>query len=251
MTGIYHIMVRGINKEQIFNRPIYKNKILQFIEEIREELEFHVIAYCVMNNHMHLLLKADDDKLEIIMKKLNVKYAMYYNKVEDRYGHVFQDRFKSEIVEDESYLLGALRYIHNNPVKAGMIKNFEQYYWSSGKDYFIQDSNIITFKCLNDIINLFKNKDEFLKFHKNDDDNLYIDTIEEENEHKLNYINKEIENFAKEMGIIENKQLKNEFKEDLAERLLKMNLITIREVAGLCNLSKYRVSELDKKIRKN
>ncbi|QSX05640.1 hypothetical protein JYG23_13370 [Sedimentibacter sp. zth1] len=90
-TGIYHIMIRGINKEKIFMSSIHKNKILE------------------------------------IVKKINVKYAMYYNKVEKRYGHVFQDRFKSEAVEDDNYLIGVLRCIHNNPVKAGIVKNIEEY----------------------------------------------------------------------------------------------------------------------------
>jgi len=84
-----------------------------------------------MENHLHLLVKVDIDKLEILMKKLNVKYAMYYNKFADRNGHVFQDRFRSEAVEDYTYLLGVLRYIHNNPVKAKIVGDMLKYKWSS------------------------------------------------------------------------------------------------------------------------
>ncbi|MBP1926362.1 REP element-mobilizing transposase RayT [Sedimentibacter acidaminivorans] len=90
-TGIYHIMIRGINKEQIFNRVVHKNKIIEIIKNIREDIEFDVIAYCIMDNHIHLLIKADEDKLETLMKKLNIKYAIYYNKIEKR--HRKQGRF--------------------------------------------------------------------------------------------------------------------------------------------------------------
>ena len=84
-TGIYHIMIRGINKEQIFNSGVLKNKVIEIIKSIREDIEFDVIAYCIMDNHLHLLIKAEEDKLETLMKKLNVKYAMHYNKIEKRY----------------------------------------------------------------------------------------------------------------------------------------------------------------------
>jgi len=84
-TGIYHIMIRGINKEQIFNRVVHKNKVIEIIKNIREDIEFDVIAYCIMDNHLPLLIKADEDKFERFMRKLNIKYAMHYNKIEKRY----------------------------------------------------------------------------------------------------------------------------------------------------------------------
>ena len=86
--GIYHIMKMGINKEKNFKNSTYKYKVIEIIREIRKELEFDIISYCVMDNHMHILLKVDEENL-IIMKKINIKYAMYYNKIEKRYGNVF------------------------------------------------------------------------------------------------------------------------------------------------------------------
>ena len=249
MTGIYHIMTRGINKEQIFNRIIYKNKILDAITKIRDELEFNIIAYCVMNNHMHLLIKIDDSILELFMKKLNVRFAIFYNKVEDRYGHVFQDRFKSEPVEDERYFIGVIRYIHNNPVKAGMVNHIEKYIWSSAKDYINQNSKFIPDNYLNDVIGLFKNIDEFIKFHNLEDDNIYIDTVEGENESIKNLINKIINEFFKENKIIGNNRVSIAKKEELAEILLKLNLITYREIAELCNLSYYKGFEIAKNLK--
>ncbi len=250
MTGMYHIMIRGINREQIFCRTIYKNKILDAIIKIREEFEFYIIAYCVMNNHMHLLIKIEDNFLELFMKKLNVRFAIFYNKVEDRYGHVFQDRFKSEAVEDESYFIGAIRYIHNNPVKAGMINHIEKYTWSSAKDYINQDSKIISDKYLREVISLFKNIDDFINFHSLDDDNIYVDTAEEEKENIQILINKIIAKFVNENNINDNSRISKRKREELAEILLKLDLITYREIAGLCNLSYYRVFDIAKALKK-
>lgn len=249
MTGIYHIMIRGINKEQIFSRTVYKNKILEAIYKIRDDLEFYIIAYCVMNNHMHLLIKIDEKILELFMKKLNVRFAIFYNKVEDRYGHVFQDRFKSEPIEDEKYFLGVIRYIHNNPVKAGMINHIEKYTWSSAKDYINQDSRIITDKYLKEIINVFNSIDEFIKFHNLDDDNIYVDTVEEENENIQILINKIIAVFVSKNKITAQSRVNKVKREELAEILLKLDLITYREIAELCNLSYYRVFDIAKALK--
>jgi len=248
-TGIYHIMIRGINKEQIFNRVVHKNKVIEIIKNIREDMEFDVIAYCIMDNHLHLLIKADEDKLETLMKKLNVKYAMHYNKIEKRYGHVFQDRFKSEAVENDKYLLGALRYIHNNPIKAGITKNISDYSWSSAKDYINKHSEIITDKYLKEIAGLFRDKNEFVAFHSISDDNIYIDTKEEESENTRNILNSLIEKFVIEYGITNQSQATVDKKEELAEKLIKLNIISYREIAELCNLSFYKVAEISKKLK--
>jgi len=248
-TGIYHIMIRGINKEKIFSKSAYKNKMLEIIREIRENLEFYIIGYCIMDNHLHLLIKVDEDKLDILMKKMNIKYAMYYNKTEKRYGHVFQDRFRSEAVEDDNYLLGALVYIHMNPVKAGMIKEIIEYEWSSAREYINQDSNIVTYKYLNEILGLFKSKEEFIRTHKQDDCNLYIDTKEEETEYIQNIINCTIEKFVNENKIMHQSMVIEDKKEELAEILLKLDIISYRDIAGLCNLSFYKVTDIAKSIK--
>jgi len=248
-TGIYHIMTRGINKEQIFSRIVHKNRVIEIIKNVREDVDFDFIAYCIMDNHLHLLIKADEDKLEILMKKLNIKFAMHYNKIEKRYGHVFQDRFKSEAVENDKYLLGVLRYIHNNPVKAGITKNISDYPWSSAKEYINMHSEMITDKYLKEIAGLFRDKNEFVAFHSLRDDNLYIDTKEEESENTRNIVNSLIEKFVIEYGITDQCQATIDKKEELVERLGKLNIISYREIAELCNLSFYKVAEISKKLK--
>ena len=239
-------MLRGINKEQIFQKKYYKTEILKLLKEIKEEINFSVIAYCVMDNHLHLLAKMGDEDLKNIMKKLNVKFALYYNRLENRYGYVFQDRFKSEAVEDERYLLGALRYIHNNPIKAAMTDNIINYQWSSAKDYFNKNIDLIDENFMNYILNLFKTNNDFLIFHKSFDDNLYLDTKEEQSINIQSIVQHEIEQFINDYGITDQRQITYDMKEKLAKKLIKLNLISIKEVAGLCNLPYKQVLDIDK-----
>lgn len=88
-----------------------------------------------MDNHAHLLVNEGEDEISRIIKRIGTSYVYYFNKKYGRVGHLFQDRFKSEAIEDDSYLLAVVRYIHNNPVKAGIVKNASSYRWSSFNAY--------------------------------------------------------------------------------------------------------------------
>jgi hypothetical protein len=88
-----------------------------------------------MTNHIHLLIKENDEPISIAMKRLSGSYVYWYNQKYNRVGHLFQERYKSEIVDNDSYLLTVLRYIHQNPVKAGLCKEIKDYRWSSYNDY--------------------------------------------------------------------------------------------------------------------
>ncbi len=135
-TGIYHIMVRGINGQSIFHDEDDYKRYLETLSRISEEGEAQVLGYCLMSNHVHLLIHEIKDNISLIMKRLGGSYAYWYNWKYERKGYVFQDRFKSENVEDDSYLKTVIRYIHQNPVKAGIIEKPEAYPWSSCRVYF-------------------------------------------------------------------------------------------------------------------
>jgi len=117
-TGYYHIIMRGDNRNWIFQKRQYKLDFMEMIEEQENEGRIEMAAWCIMDNHVHLVLKAELDQLSLAMKKINVKFAMRYNLNEKMVGHVFQDRFKSQVIETDQYLLQVIRYVHNNPVKA-------------------------------------------------------------------------------------------------------------------------------------
>ncbi len=129
-TGIYHVMLRGIGKQNIFEDDLDKKKFIQILAESKEKSEFKLYAFCLMNNHVHLLLKVEKDPLEIIFKRIGSNYVYWYNTRYERVGHLFQDRFRSEPVENDDYLKTVIRYIHYNPVKGGLNKDLRYEYSS-------------------------------------------------------------------------------------------------------------------------
>lgn len=131
-TSIFHIMVQGINKEYIFNQEIYIKKYLKFLKENQKQTNLKIIAYCIMTNHAHLLIKAENiQELSKFMQKVNSSYARYYNYMEKRVGYVFRDRFKSQAIMSEKQYYNCIRYIHLNPVKAKIVEKQEDYKYSS------------------------------------------------------------------------------------------------------------------------
>lgn len=135
-TEFFHIIVQGLNREKIFLSSHFKEVYLKKLQEEKEAFGVHILAYCVMDNHCHLLLHVEDvKKLSRYMLKVNTMYAQYYNFMENRVGFVFRDRFKSQPIFEEEYLAYCLIYIQNNPVKAGIVVDPLQYGFSSYKDY--------------------------------------------------------------------------------------------------------------------
>ena len=143
-SGIYHVMIRGINQQQIFHEAEDCKKFLSVLKSCKEKSKFKLFAYCFMGNHLHLLLQETEEPIGLIMKRIGSKYVFWYNNKYQRTGHLFQDRFKSEAVEDDEYFLSVLRYIHNNPVKAGLVKQVQDYCFSSYNAYMKNDTIIDT-----------------------------------------------------------------------------------------------------------
>ncbi len=138
-TGYYHIMLRGNERKDIFRDDEDRERFLDTLVKKKKQTGFKLYAYCLMNNHIHLLINDEKREISIIMKGMATGYAMFFNHKYLRVGHVFQDRFKSEPIENDPYLLAAIRYIHANPVKAGLVKKPEQYIWSSYRSYIGAD----------------------------------------------------------------------------------------------------------------
>lgn len=141
---IYHVFARGNNKEEIFFEPGDYQRFLQNLERFREKFRYTLYAYCLLPNHFHLLVRSSNVPLSKMMQVLMTGYTMYIQKKYSRAGHVFQGRFKSIAVEQEPYLLQVLRYIHLNPVKAGLVEWAERYPWSSYTKYLTAKADMPT-----------------------------------------------------------------------------------------------------------
>ena len=174
-TGIYHVMLRGIGKQNIFEDDLDKQKFMMLLTEVKQKSQFSLYAYCLMNNHVHLLLKIGKDPLEIIIKRLGSNYVYWYNTRYERVGHLFQDRFKSEPVEDAVYLKTVIRYIHNNPVKGGLSKDLH-YPYSSFDAYETNAAGGLT--DIEEPLDLI-GRDEFFAFHEKKCSDVCLDITEQ------------------------------------------------------------------------
>lgn len=143
-TGIYHVMMRGINRQNIFEDAEDYSRFIELlyqmvypVDDNRKMLPPRCVfyAYCLMTNHVHLLIRETSEGLSSVIKRIGVSYAQYYNKKYLHFGHLFQDRFRSEPVNDNAYFFTLLQYIHQNPVAAGITKDVASYQWSSWVEY--------------------------------------------------------------------------------------------------------------------
>lgn len=158
--AIYHIMVRSISEVDLFREDEDKIQYLNIINQYKKTYLFKVYAYCLMSNHGHLIIDSNGTDISKVMHCINFKYARYFNEKYKRHGHLFQDRFKSKIVENERYLYALTIYIHNNPTDIyGYRYNPEKYEFSSLKSYITNKKD--RFKILDkNFINLMFNRDD-------------------------------------------------------------------------------------------
>jgi REP element-mobilizing transposase RayT len=129
--AFYHVINRGNSLEKIFTSTRDYEKFLQYLEKAAERFALIIHTYCLMDNHYHLLIETPEPNLSMTMQWLNVSYATYFNRKQDRSGHLFQGRFKAILIDADAYLKHLSRYIHLNPVRAGIINTPRQYHWSS------------------------------------------------------------------------------------------------------------------------
>lgn len=134
--AIYHLISRGNNRQTIFFREWDYRIYLRLVGDARQRFECTLLAYTLMTNHIHLMVQSDETvPISKFMQVIGTTYAMYVNKYYGRVGHLFQGRFHSVLVESDSQALELTRYIHLNPVRAGIVAHPAQYRWSSYRAY--------------------------------------------------------------------------------------------------------------------
>lgn len=173
-TGVYHIVFRGVNKQPIFADEAEYTKFLFLLDEAKVKSGWELYAYCLMGNHLHLLVKEGQEELAQTLKRLASKYVYWFNAKNQRVGHLFQDRFLSETVEDDAYFLTVLRYIHQNPVKAGLSAVPQAYRWSSYRDYAGEPEHADTAFALS-----LMGQSELLEFFRRQAEDVCLDVKEQ------------------------------------------------------------------------
>lgn len=130
-SGIHHVMLRGVNRDAIFLEEADYERFLHVLALVKAASGCRVLAYCLMTNHVHLVVRVTTEPVGSVVKRLGVRYVGWFNKKYGRVGHLFQSRFASLPVEDDAYLVALIRYVWNNPVAAGLTDASDRYRWSS------------------------------------------------------------------------------------------------------------------------
>jgi putative transposase len=135
LGGVYHVVVRGNERAAVFRDDSDRERYLQRLEHYRQKFDLRVLAFCLMGNHVHLAIRRGQCPLSRAMAGLQSSYTQWFNRRHRRVGHLFQGRYKAFLVQEDVYLLGLVRYIHENPVKARMVETAREYPWSSDRYY--------------------------------------------------------------------------------------------------------------------
>lgn len=240
-TGIYHIMLRGIDCQKIFKDRNDFSRFLIILRECKNRSNYKLYAYCLMPNHVHLLLKSENESIDTIMKSIAGRYASWFNFKYQRKGHLFQDRYKSECVENEEYFLTALRYIMQNPIKAKLESKMGVYTWSSYREYTSGENDLTDVRA---VIKMFGNQLNLVQFIKAANDDKVMDTDEDtvyrKNDAKVNEIYRFVtglQNEADFLKLEENTQ--KEFMNKMHEN--GISLVHIARIAGISKSRVYRI----------
>lgn len=232
-TGYYHIIMRGNNKDFIFQSEDDKVFFKEILFSQQDEGLISIAAWCLMDNHVHLLLKAELVELSLALKRANIRFAVRYHKKHNSVGHVFQDRFKSEPIETEEYLMLVTRYIHNNPVKAKMVENAADYKWSSYNSY-LRYQNFVFNDTMKFVYYLFNNdKETFKVFHEKEDDREYLEIREDQERYRKERAQNIITRVCDKYDIVEEKDiyLNKEILDEILKEMIENSGLSLRGIA--------------------
>ncbi len=224
-------MLRGINKQNIFDDDEDRERFYAILADVKLISGFKLYAFCLMNNHVHLLLKVESEQIEQIFKRIGTRYVYWYNWKYERSGHLFHDRFKSEPVEDDAYFLTVLRYIHYNPVKASICKTMDAFPWSSYVEYK-NEARLVDI----DFALGMMSKEEFVLFHEDSSEDRCLDCDVDNRPISESEAKQLIFEICKTESVAEFQQLNEHDRENCIKSLREAGL-SIRQLSRMTGVS--------------
>ena len=237
-TGCYHVMLRGNDKMDIFLDDQDRATFLKILDKKNKEVGCDIFAYCLMDNHIHLVIRENMQEeslkpISLLMKKIGISYVYYFNAKYERLGTLFQDRFKSEIIENDRYVLAAVRYTLQNPWKAGIVKKIEDYKWSSVNEYLNGKSIITDINFVYSYFGSENDKNIFQKFLYENGKEKFIDIKSNRLDH-IKYVNK-VWNCLKDKDLSV---------EDSVKKLRKITSISTRMISKVTGIHRLKVIKI-------
>ena len=242
-TGIYHILLRGINQQRIFEKAEDYGQFLDYLSDVKKLSGFTLFAYCLLGNHVHLLLKEGAEPLAQIFKRLGTRYVQWFNRKYKRSGQLFQDRFISEAVEDDSYFMTILLYIYQNPVKARICLSTTEYEWCSRR-LLGQGDGIVDETALKEIVPVSGIKKRELELIEEDMVNM------NSGGRRATFTDKEVSEILRMLcGVKSTSDFQGLPRDDQksAVAVMRGNGVPIRQIARLTGIGKGKIENWGKK----
>lgn len=249
---VSHVIIRGINKQDIFLDYQDKEKFMKEIKNTKEKYHYELYAYVIMPNHVHMQMYDKEENMSSIMNSLQTRYVNYFNKKYERIGHLFQDRYFHKIIEDESYFSNNIRYIHKNPEKA-FLASKEEYKWSSYNEYINNDNSLVNINIFLDLLDIDRKiaLKKFKEYHKIDEENKFLDYIKYELQTKLT--DEQLIEALKEKLEIQNMQNIQRYNSKAISELLKdiINIpyISINQLSRVTGINRKLLSNIREKSK--
>jgi len=233
-TGIYHIILRSVNQHIIFEDDSDYRKFLHILSDSKSKHDIDIYAYCLMDNHIHLLLRSSPNNLPSFFQSFGSKFVRWYNNKYSRSGHLFQDRYHSRAVENKKQYLSTLLYIHNNPVKANICQYPSEYRWSSYNAFYGAKNPLIDTSFSHEIAGSKDNLLHYFAINSDAEDELEYELFADDHHEVAHFVSDEkaLELFKKVTGLSSasdvcklGKPTRNQFIRELRQKKLTVNQI--------------------------
>jgi len=249
-SGIYHIMLRGVNKQTIFEDDEDRQKFLDILNKYKAISEYKLYSYCLMDNHVHLLLREREETISQAMKRIGSSYVYWYNTKYNRCGHLFQERYKSEIVESATSFIIVLRYIHQNPFKAGLAANIFESKWTSIHEY-IQKAKMVDTDLGLRLFSLDRTEaiPLFIEYMQQMNDDQCLDDYK-----KIRPSDSDVIAYLHGLGITNIsllQQMQKDSRDATLSQLKQLNGVTVRQLSRITGISKsviHRAGQGDRSL---
>lgn len=241
-------MLRGNERKPVFLDEEDKKRFVDIMLQKKDGTASRLYAYCVMGNHVHVVIQEVEQPLERFMKRIGVTYAAYFNKKYHRIGHVFQDRFRSEAIEDEAYLLNVIRYIHKNPFGPER-SPATNYPWSSYPSYMGHKEIFPLLPEMEDILNQFSSNRNnamqlFCEFHLAAETQcLFLDIVEGNGENAEELLKSFLQSRSMVIGDLQ-KNDNQLIVAELIQTLISQSKISCRQIAQLIGINREKVRKM-------
>ena len=239
----FHVLTDGLPGLDVFREPNMKNFYLITVEEKAKDTGVSVLAYCVMQNHSHLIVTSDDvQNISEFMRRVNTTYAKFFNRINGRSGYVFNGRYESDALKTPDEILAAIYFVHNNPVKARVAVNSGEYLYSSAKDYL----NQLSFIDYKELKRLFKKVPELSSYGGSTDEYKFKEAKPYENCDDV------LMDLIRRFNITDKAALQDpELLKTIIYELQTRSCVSLRDVAVLVGLDREKIRRTAKKINYN